>query len=377
MPASRDKTTAIGHIYGIINFQCGIRLLRFPAIPEDIEPSDIRRKEAGLFIAWANDGHESFYTYSWLHARTKRQFSQESTSFYLSLKQRHTYVSRLEHWSCSIAENPPRLHYEAVMKSDEGVKEWTSLIRKWGFCFVDECPVTEKATQELLERIAFIRHTHYGGFWQFTSNLAIKDSAYTQLALAAHTDTTYFTDPVGLHSFHLLSHTDGEGGSSLLVDGFSAAQVLRMESPESFDALCRIKVRWHSSGNEGVNIMPDRSFPVLTLEESQPGQEAKVSQVRWNNDDRAAIHADDPKEVAQFYAAARKWVEILRRPSSQYWHQLRPGRFVGSQHGRLYISVENIAFLKGTNLGQRMKFCIKHPTLVVVPLNEEHTLDEH
>lgn len=34
--------------------------------------------------------------------------------------------------------------------------------RKWGFCFVDECPVTEQATQELLERIAFIRHTHYG-----------------------------------------------------------------------------------------------------------------------------------------------------------------------------------------------------------------------
>lgn len=169
-----------------------------------------------------------------------------------------------------------------------------------------------------------------GGFWQFTSDLAIKDSAYTQLALSAHTDTAYFTDPVGLHSFHLLSHTNGEGGASLLVDGFTAAQVLRMESPESFDALCRIKVRWHSSGNEGVNIMPDRSFPVLTLEDSQPGQETKVSQVRWNNDDRAAIHADDPKDVAQFYAAARKWVEILQRPSCQYWHQLRPGTFVGS-----------------------------------------------
>lgn len=219
--------------------------------------------------------------------------------------------------------------------------------RKFGFCFVDGCPVTEKATQELLERIAFIRHTHYGslesciytclgltnafagGFWQFTSDLAIKDSAYTQLALPAHTDTTYFTDPVGLHSFHLLSHTDGEGGTSLLVDGFTAAEVLRLESPEAFDALCRIKVRWHASGNDGVNIMSDRSFPVLTLEEPQPGENAKVSQIRWNNDDRAAIQADDPREVAEFYSAARKWVKILRRPECEYWQQLKPGRFLG------------------------------------------------
>lgn len=168
-----------------------------------------------------------------------------------------------------------------------------------------------------------------GGFWQFTSDLAIKDTAYTQLALPAHTDTTYFTDPVGLHSFHLLSHTDGEGGASLLVDGFMAAEILRAESPEAFDALCRIKIRWHASGNGGVNIMPDRSFPVLTLAEPQTGEEAIVSQVRWNNDDRAAIQADDPLQVAEFYAAARKWVEILRRPTCQYWHQLKPGRFLG------------------------------------------------
>lgn len=159
--------------------------------------------------------------------------------------------------------------------------------------------------------------------------MAIKDSAYTQLALPAHTDTTYFTDPVGLHSFHLLSHTDGGGGASLLIDGFAVAKALRLESPEAFDALCRIKVRWHASGNEGVNIMPDRAFPVLTLEESRPGEEEKVSQVRWNNDDRAAIQADDPREVAEFYAAAKKWVEILRRPACQYWQQLEPGRFLG------------------------------------------------
>ena len=37
--------------------------------------------------------------------------------------------------------------------------------RKWGFCFVDGCPITGAATQKLIERIAFIRNTHYGLSW--------------------------------------------------------------------------------------------------------------------------------------------------------------------------------------------------------------------
>ena len=165
-----------------------------------------------------------------------------------------------------------------------------------------------------------------GGFWQFTADLSLKDAAYTSLALAAHTDNTYFTDPAGLQTFHLLSHTDGDGGTSLLVDGFRAAEILRAESPEAFEVLCSIKLRAHSSGNEGISIMPERGFPVLATEEGGKGSRGKVYQIRWNNDDRATLPADDPNKIARFYAAARKWVEILRRPNSEYWVQLRPGR---------------------------------------------------
>ena len=165
-----------------------------------------------------------------------------------------------------------------------------------------------------------------GGFWQFTSDLAQKDSAYTQLALGAHTDTTYFTDPAGLQTFHLLSHIDGDGGASLLVDGFRAAEVLRCESPQAYEDLCSIKIRSHSSGNEGIAIIQDRSFPVLTTQQTALGKGAIVSQVRWNNDDRVALAAQNPEEVKRFYTAARKWVEILRRPESEYWEQLKPGK---------------------------------------------------
>lgn len=146
------------------------------------------------------------------------------------------------------------------------------------------------------------------------------------MALAAHTDTTYFTDPAGLQTFHLLSHTKGDGGASLLVDGFRAAELLRLESPEAFEDLCRIKIRGHSSGNEGIAITPVHAFPVIVAELTSSGKRGEVTQIRWNNDDRAAMVELDPKEISKFYAAAGKWVEILRRPQLEYWVQLTPGK---------------------------------------------------
>lgn len=149
------------------------------------------------------------------------------------------------------------------------------------------------------------------------------------MALEAHTDTTYFTDPAGLQAFHLLSHQNGNGGASLLVDGFRAAEILRTESPKDFDTLCEIKIHSHASGNDGIHIMPDCAFPVITLQEtnsSEPKLLPPLRSVRWNNDDRAALPPMDPQKVTDFYRASKKWVEILRRDEMQYWDQLRPGR---------------------------------------------------
>lgn len=149
------------------------------------------------------------------------------------------------------------------------------------------------------------------------------------MALEAHTDTTYFTDPAGLQAFHLLSHQNGNGGASLLVDGFRAAEILRTESPKDFDTLCEIRIHSHASGNDGIHIMPDCAFPVITLQEtnsSEPKLLPRLRSVRWNNDDRAALPPMDPQKVTDFYRASKNWVEILRRDEMQYWDQLRPGR---------------------------------------------------
>jgi trimethyllysine dioxygenase len=196
----------------------------------------------------------------------------------------------------------------------------------------------------LIERIAFIRETHYGnnsllhgrniltfqgGFYDFTSDLTMKDTAYTDLALSPHTDTTYFTDPAGLQMFHLLSHTEGSGGETVLIDGFNAANRLLKESPRDYKILATTPVVWHASGNPGITITPSRRFPVLNLKvEDGPDTIFNLLQIRWNNADRGWVPAfNNHIPVAdRWYKAARKFDEILKSESMQYWTQLKPGR---------------------------------------------------
>ncbi|KAH9222761.1 hypothetical protein DL95DRAFT_441109 [Leptodontidium sp. 2 PMI_412] len=292
------------------------------SIPQDIQPKEVRIEKDGLRITWANDDHVSSYKWDWLVKHRNKaavsMFEQEKQE----LMDPYTY------WDSNIASNPPSVHYDEIMADDKGVGAWTAKIRQYGFCYVDGCPVSPEKTQELLERISFIRVTHYGGFYDFTADLTMKDTAYTNLALPAHTDTTYFTDPAGLQMFHLLSHTEGEGGASLLVDGFKAAQTLLKESYSAYEILSKTPISWHASGNEGITITPAKKMPVLNFQDLKDGEVPRLMQVRWNNDDRGvvALGEDDGMGAEKWYKAAAKWDEILERKDMEYWAQLKPGR---------------------------------------------------
>lgn len=130
--------------------------------------------------------------------------------------------------------------------------------------------------------------TSSGGFYDFTSDLSSKDTAYTSIALDVHTDTTYFTEPAGLQAFHLLSHEGGEGGSSQLADGFRAAEILRVEHPKAFEVLRDFRFWTHASGNDGISIQPHDSVTVI---EAHP-ESNEIFRVRWNSSDRSAFIMD-------------------------------------------------------------------------------------
>ncbi|KAH3029405.1 hypothetical protein KXV73_002976 [Aspergillus fumigatus] len=260
-----------------------------------------------------SDGHRGLYPYSWLNSHANLTVERKTFSAPFKFREFSSYNPDQDSY--------PEVEYSEVMSDDAALLRWFDEIYKWGFCFVKGVPVNPESTKALLERIAFIRHTHYGGFWDFTSDLTFKDTAYTTEFLGAHTDNTYFTDPARLQLLHLLSHTDGHGGASLLVDGFKAAAIMRQENPKHCGVLAATKQPYHSSGNEDVCIQPVEQAPVFKIHPELN----RLYQIRWNNYDRAAKRNWGLKEQNRWYNAARHFNNIIQRPNVEIWTQLQPG----------------------------------------------------
>ncbi|PYH41485.1 putative trimethyllysine dioxygenase TmlH [Aspergillus saccharolyticus JOP 1030-1] len=272
-------------------------------IPEDIKVQHTKHEPESLQVEFS-DGHTGVYSYSWLKSIPVKGLE--------GAKPFHSYTGKGPY---------PTAFFKDVMNDDMALLHWLDNIYIYGFCFVVGVPVSLEATEKLLERIAFVRRTHYGGFWDFTADMSFGDSAYTNRALDAHTDTTYFTEPARLQLFHLLSHTGGKGGDSLLVDGFRAAEALRTKAKAQYAALQRYSQPAHASGNENFCIQPIHEFPVF---EVHPQLDV-MYRIRWNNYDRATKTNWGLKSVKQWYSAARNWNAIITSPQHQIWTKLEPG----------------------------------------------------
>lgn len=48
-----------------------------------------------------------------------------------------------------------------------------------------------------MEKISYIRENIYGSVWDFTADMSVSDTAYSNIALQVHTDGSYFKDPPG------------------------------------------------------------------------------------------------------------------------------------------------------------------------------------
>lgn len=221
-----------------------------------------------------------------------------------------------------LSARTPSVDYYDVMEDDFALYDWLAEINKWGVCFVRGVPADINSTEALARRIAFIRETQYGKMWSFTSDLAHGDTAYTNIALPAHTDNTYFTDPAGLQIFHLLEHSGGEGGETLLVDGFHVAREVKRRYPRSFQLLSEIPIPCHAAGDGDTFYRPDPNsgYPVLSLDPST----GDMQHVRWNNNDRSAMNSVHPDVMEEWYRAIRDWNKCLTEPLSEYWVKLQP-----------------------------------------------------
>lgn len=116
-----------------------------------------------------------------------------------------------------------------------------------------------------------------------------------------------------MQALHLLSHTEGSGGESSLVDGFGVAQKLFIEDKAAYSALSRIPIWGHASGNDGISIQSAQARPVL----KHATNTRALIQVTWNNADRAGVAGglDSRKKWYDAAACVTKGDNFEKQPS--------------------------------------------------------------
>jgi len=168
----------------------------------------------------------------------------------------------------------------------------------------------------VIELFGYVRETNYGRLFDVVSVEAPNNLAYTGLALGNHTDNPY-RDPVPqLQLLHCLRAAE-EGGDSIVVDGFYAAERLRREAPEDFDLLTRYAVPFRYVERGVVDLQA--AAPLIELD-----SEGAVRAVRYNN--RSAAPFDLPEEVVQpFYRAYRRFGRLLHDPAAIVSFRMQAG----------------------------------------------------
>ena len=219
----------------------------------------------------------------------------------------------------------PEITYQELM-SDGGIKTWLNHIQRVGFVFVTETPETPEATKELMERMAYIRNSIFGGFSVWDNKLENPDdTAFTSLAIEPHTDGTYVHDAPGLQTLHCIKR-DSIGGENQLVDGLAIAEKMRYEHPNAFSILCN------------VNIPGRYIKPGTYLEAHRPlfrvNDNGDVIQVSFNNHDRAPFRLENDQMI-KFYDAYKIFHNLANDSSRQFEFMLYPGKVLTFDNWRL------------------------------------------
>lgn len=206
----------------------------------------------------------------------------------------------------------------AEISADRGaLAAWLAGVRRHGVAILSGVPREPGSVCRVAELFGYVRETNYGRLFDVRAEVNPTNLAYTNLGLQAHTDNPY-RDPVPTLQLLMCLENTVEGGLSTVVDGFRIAGRLRDESPELFEALTTFPARFAYAGEAGVRLSSRR--PVIEL-----APDGRLQAVRFNNRSAAAVTDVPFDDMPRWYAALRRFAEILEDPAMAVSFRLAPG----------------------------------------------------
>jgi [2-(trimethylamino)ethyl]phosphonate dioxygenase len=314
----------------------GQRLITLLEMPRDLSiVQGSIREDGGLSVILAPENKELIFPADWLRERIYDRKKAEECGWLAPF---------IETWDNGLTANMPVASWPEVESDPVALGDWLFMVRRYGFAILTDIPTASGELCRVAERFGYVRHTNYGRWFEVRSEVNPSNLAFTNAGLQPHTDNPY-RDPVP--TLQLLSCLENsvQGGESIVVDGFRAAQRLRATSAGAFDLLSGYCARFEFAGQENVLLRSKR--PMIEL-----APDGELIGIRFNNRS-AAPFVDIPyDEMEEFYTAYRRFAEIIEEPSMSVKFKLAPGELfivdnTRVMHARTRFSGSGTRWLQG------------------------------
>lgn len=264
--------------------------------------------DGDLGVAFAPEGKKVTFPSEWLKARRYDRRNGQEAGW---------TAPEVETWDSRLQGRTPVGWYKDIGADRQALGRWLADIRRYGFAVMRDVPCESGQLCKVAELFGYVRETNYGRWFEVRAEVNPNNLAYTNLGLQAHTDNPY-RDPVPTMQILACLENSVEGGESIVVDGFRVAERLRAEDPRGFELLSGYPARFEYAGAAGVRLRAKR--PIVEL-----GPDGELWAIRFNNRSAAPIVDVPFDDMADFYAAYRRFAEILEDSAMEVTFKLQPG----------------------------------------------------
>ena len=276
-------------------------------MPPDIDAGSVSITDAGgLRVQWQPEDHVSDYDSDWLRGHRGETDDRSCSG------------PALATWGAELSKGMPSADYGAVTSSGDALLDWLRLLRDFGVAVLRNTPREPLTVLALAHLIGPARATNFGEHFDVVSKHEPNSNAYTALGLLCHTDLPNWERPPDYQLLHCLEN-DAEGGDSILVDGFQAAETLYQREPAAFRLLSQSPIDFHFQDRES-----DIRFraPTIALDEA-----GAVTEIRFNFAVMDAIDAP-AKRMGLLCRALRTFAAVIREPALECRYRLKPGELL-------------------------------------------------
>ena len=281
-----------------------VKIDLLPDDPKCLVINNIDIRDDKLLIQWADNNIETIH-----ELPTLRRSAYDSSA-------RRLCKSAPTLWDATNAGDIPAYKFQ-TLGNLETIFEIQLSIRDFGIARIQNVPVESGVVATVAEHFGPIHVNNYGRVFDVKTQTNLTLGSNTGEYLGPHTDESYRHAAPGITFFHCLSASSDNGGESILVDGFKAAEILKQIDRESFDVLCQVPVFFQRLALPEENMQSHRRIITVDID-------GDVEGIRFT--DRTIPPQDLPEELMEpVYKAIKAFWKIVNSEELKFVHLMRQG----------------------------------------------------